>query len=56
MEPCLCCDCETSEVDPVGNRVHPCEEYDRPGNELVERNILVKVDDTVEWGLSKKRY
>jgi hypothetical protein len=47
-------DCEACKVYPVSNCMNPCEEDDRPCDEFVERDIFVKVDDTVKMGASEE--
>jgi hypothetical protein len=43
------------EVVPVSDGVHPRPEDNGPGNSLVESDVLVKLNDTVQWRLSSKR-
>ena len=38
---------ESSQVVPVSNRVNPREEYNGPGNKLMECNVLIEWDDVV---------
>jgi len=45
---------ETGKVYPVGNSVDPREEDDGPGDEFVEGDVLVKVDDAVERGTTEE--
>ena len=41
-------------VVPVGDGVDPGEEDDGPGDELVEGDVLVELDDAVEWCLASE--
>lgn len=34
------------------NCVDPGEEYDGPGHELVEGNVLIQLYDSIEWRLA----
>ena len=43
------------EVDHVGDDVNDGEDDDRPGDSLVERNVLIEGNERVEGRLAKKR-
>ena len=46
---------ELGVVVPVGDGVNPREENNGPGNQLVECNVLIKLDDAVEFRLPQER-
>lgn len=43
-----------SEVVPVSNGVNPAEEEDRPGNGNVEGDVLVELNNAVQWRLTSQ--